>query len=108
MTASSRYLDRVKEKLALPSDRQLALHFRVTRQRISEYRRGATAFSDERCLEIAKILGIDPARLIVEIQAERARRATKGTLADVLENLLARIAPYDGVKCRRNLTITPQ
>lgn len=90
-TSTDRYLDAVKIRLNIPSDNQLAKHWNVTRQRITEYRRGVTSFSDERCIEVARILGIPAEQVLFEIQAERARKAGKTSISDLLEDVLRRL-----------------
>lgn len=90
-TATDRYLDAVKSRLNIPSDYKLAQHWHVTQQRISEYRRGVTSFSDERCIEIARILDLPAEQVLFEIQAERARKAGKSAISDILEDVLRRL-----------------
>lgn len=91
MNATIRLLDAVRAKLNITSDNQLALRWKISRQRIAEYRRGETAFSDERCIEVAEILGIDPGAVILEIHAERARKSARYAAADAFDALLRKL-----------------
>lgn len=86
-TATNRYLDAVRVRLGFSSDNQLAAHWGISRQRISEYRRGATAFSDERCLDVAHLLNLPAAHVVADIHADRARRAGKSGVALVFEQI---------------------
>jgi plasmid maintenance system antidote protein VapI len=92
MDATNRYLDAVKSRLKLPSDYALAAHWQVTRQRISHYRRGESALSDDRCIEVARILGIPPEQVLFEIQADRARKQGHTGIAEIFERVLKRLA----------------
>ena len=96
-TATNRYLDAVKIKLGIPSDGQLAAHWNITKQRISHYRSGESALGDDRCFEVAEILGIPPEKVLLEIQAERARKAGNAKVSEVLENVLRRLAASPAV-----------
>ena len=91
MDTTNRYLDAVKARLGVTSDNQLAEHWHVTRQRIYQYRRGDTALSDERCLDVARILGIDAGRVMLEIQAERARKGGRQAVAETIEEVLRKL-----------------
>lgn len=91
MSTADKYLDAMKVALNLPSDNQLAIFFGTTRHKICSYRRGDITMSDERCIHIAQVLGIDPATVILEVQAERARKSERYSVAEVLENLLRKL-----------------
>lgn len=88
---TNRYLDAVKARLDITSDYALAAKWGVTRQRISHYRSGTTSLSDERCIQVAEILGLPPEKVLFEIQSERARKLGQSGLADVLESVLRRL-----------------
>lgn len=91
-TTTDRYLDAVKARLCITSDYALAKKWDVTPQRIGNYRRGESALSDERCIQVAEILGIPPENVLFEIQAERARKAGKDRVSEVLESVLRRLS----------------
>ncbi len=91
MNATDRLLDAAKQKLGITSDYALAKHWNLTTQRISLWRRGDSGLSDERGIEIASILGVDPAPILIELQAERARKSKHYAVADVLDGLLRKL-----------------
>jgi plasmid maintenance system antidote protein VapI len=91
-TTTDRYLDAVKSRLSITSDYALAKKWDVTPQRIGNYRRGESALSDERCIQVAEILGIPPENVLLEVQAERARKAGKDKVSEVLESVLRRLS----------------
>lgn len=73
MKTTTDYLDSVKLKLGLPSDYALAKYWAVSKQHISEYRNGKRTLGDERALEVARILGINPVEVFIAIQCQRAK-----------------------------------
>lgn len=92
MDATGRYLDAIKSRLNIPSDYALAAHWNVTRQSISDYRRGVKTLGDDRCMEVARILDLPPEQVLLEIQADRARKQGHHSIADILERVLKRLA----------------
>lgn len=89
--ATNRYLDAVKVALDITSDNKLAAYLGVSRQRLTQYRRGDNDLSDERCLDFACILKIQPENILLEIQAERAAKAGKSDVSAVFASVLRRI-----------------
>jgi hypothetical protein len=73
MKTTAEYLDAVKEALKLPSDYALAKHWGVSKQDVSEYRAGKRTMGEDRAIEVAAILGIDPAEPLIASHAERAK-----------------------------------
>lgn len=92
MDATGRYLDAIKSRLNIPSDYALAAHWNVTRQSISDYRRGVKTLGDDRCIEVARILDLPPEQVLFEIQADRARKQGHDSIAEILEKVLKRLA----------------
>lgn len=90
-TVTNRHLDAYKAHFGIPSDNKLADHWHISRQRIGQYRRGDTALSEERCMEIAAALHIPAETILLEIQAERARKQGKPGIAEILEDVLKRL-----------------
>lgn len=74
MNATNRYLDAVRERHGIPSDRQLAKHLGIEPVRISNYRtdhdRGLT---EAHALAVANSLGIPFARVMADVRAERTK-----------------------------------
>jgi len=73
MKTTAEYLDAVKEALHLPSDYALAKYWNVSKQDISEYRKGKRTLGEERAIEVAKIIGANPAELLLASHFERAK-----------------------------------
>jgi transcriptional regulator with XRE-family HTH domain len=69
------YLDRTKAKLGLPSDYALAKYLGVSREYISQFRRGKMFLGDEMKLRLAEILEIPPFELFAAVEADRAKSA---------------------------------
>lgn len=73
MKTTAEYLDEVKARLKLPSDYALAKHWGVSKQDISSYRAGNRTLGEDRAIEVAAILGINPAEVLIATHAERAK-----------------------------------
>lgn len=67
------YLDLVKVKKELPSDYALAKTLDVTRETISQMRRGKMHMSEAIALRVASILEIDPIEVFVSATMERSQ-----------------------------------
>lgn len=98
-TVTTRYLDAVRQRLNLPSDNQLALHWKISPQRVYQYRAGRSEFSDDRAIEVAEILGIPPEKVLFEIQAERARKTGNTRVSAILEDVLQRLVGIAAALC---------
>lgn len=70
---SADFLDAVRARHAIPSDRQLARFLGMTESRISLYRCGRREFGEETALQIAAALELDPGYVFAELAAERAK-----------------------------------
>lgn len=68
------YLDELKRELGLPSDYALAKRLGIHQATMSNYRNGKRAFDATMCMRVAELLDIDPLRVIVDCEAERAAR----------------------------------
>lgn len=66
-------LDAVRAKHKLPSDYAAAGLLGLTRAQISRYRNGKDFFGDEVALRVAALLEADPAVIVADMHAERAR-----------------------------------
>lgn len=71
---SVEFLDAVRTRHGLTSDRQLAKHLKINQGRISLYRTGARKLDPEACIKVAKELGLPAEYVLASIQAERAKR----------------------------------
>lgn len=75
---STEWIERAMKKGNFPSYRQLALKLGITEPTMSQHRSGrAKTLSDDHCIIIAEICGIDPAIVIADQQAERASPAVR-------------------------------
>lgn len=70
-------LDRVREKLQITSDYQLARELQVSRQQISNYRAHRSTFSNEVAQRVAEILGMPYAVVLTVADIERAGRGAE-------------------------------
>lgn len=70
------YIDRVKARHGWTSDYQLAKKTGFSKGRISSYRTGRTQMDESTCLQIANLLKINPAAVLIDISAERTKCAT--------------------------------
>lgn len=73
--ATNRYLDRLAALYGLPSDYAIANFLGVTRQHVSQWRRGIAQFSEGQAFTVATKLDIDPVEIIAAIGAERSKDA---------------------------------
>lgn len=69
---TSEYLAALRVKVGARSDYALIPTLGVTRQTLTNYRQGRTAFDDRVALHVAGLLEIDPARVLADMAAERA------------------------------------
>ena len=86
---TTEYLDALRARLALSSDYQLAASLHVTRAAVSRYRTGAAYFDEDIALRVARLLAIDPARVLADVAAERARTPEARTVWRRIANSLA-------------------
>ena len=77
MKVQEKYLDRIAELTETGSDYAAAKLLGITRQRISNYRTGRNHFDNEMAFKIAIMLDMNPAELIAELNAERAKTPEK-------------------------------
>ena len=77
MKTQQKYLDQVAELTETGSDYAIAKKLGISTQRVSNYRRGRHTFDDEMCTRVALALGINPFKVIAEINAEKAKTAEK-------------------------------
>lgn len=89
---SAQYLDQVKSKLGLHADKDLAEHFKVTKAAISQYKSGARIMENEMCLAVALTLEIDPLKVIMAADIDRAERSGQSSLWSVFSERMATVA----------------
>lgn len=71
------YMDAVKRAMGIESDYRLAKNLGVSTQALSGWRAGTRQPDNLMCYRIADVLKIDPARVIADIEFERAARTGK-------------------------------
>ena len=72
MESLAGYLDEIKKRKELETDTQLAALLKVSRQHVSRIRAG-DYMGEEKCFEIADLLGIEPLEIISLNWAIRAK-----------------------------------
>lgn len=95
---TNRLLDAVKDRMGIESDNALATIWKVTRQRIYQYRRGDTAMENDKAIHCAEFLELDVPTVLLGIEHERALKQKKEKVAEVLDFALARLAKTAGKK----------
>lgn len=93
MTTTARLLDQAKEKLGIASDYRLAKCWNVTPQRIGNWRQGVNGLSDDKAVQICEMIGADPGPVLLQLQAERARKSKHPAVAAVFDSLLRKLGP---------------
>lgn len=91
MHTTNSLLNDFKKHLCIPSDNALALRLGVTRQRISQYRRGDTCLSDDRVVMIAREIGLDENEVLLQIWAERAEKGHQDLTFSAVTAILRRM-----------------
>lgn len=71
------FLDAVRERHGLPSDRKLGQFLDINGGRISLYRTGKRKLDPVACEKVANALGVDAGYVMAAVQAERAKRSTE-------------------------------
>jgi transcriptional regulator with XRE-family HTH domain len=103
---SAEYLDQVKQKLNLATDKELAEHFNVTKAAISQYKSGTRIMENEMCLAIALELNIDPMRVIMAADIDRATRSGQNSLWTVFSQRMTATAASAILALGVNLILT--
>lgn len=80
---SGKYLDDVMKANNLKNDAELARFMEWPTSKISQYRTGKRMMDNEACLAIALRLGIDPIKVIMAADIDRAERAGQKSLWEV-------------------------
>ena len=67
------YLDAVKRSMGIESDYAVAKALNMRTSTISGYRARGGQMDDEICVKVARILGIHPARVMLDMHRERSK-----------------------------------
>lgn len=89
MNDTQRLLDAVKKAKGLPSDYALAPFLGVTRSHVSKWRVGRESLSDEKALQVAETLDLEPSYVLALMAAERAERAGNAYAVEIWSKLAA-------------------
>lgn len=104
---SAKFLDDVMRANNLKNDADLARFLEWPTSKISQYRTGKRTMDNEACLAIALKLGIDPLRVIMAADIDRAERTGQKSLWEVFSLRTATTAALVLVTSV-NLFLTPQ
>jgi transcriptional regulator with XRE-family HTH domain len=67
------YLDAVKARYHWESDYKLAKEMGLSQSRMSNYRCGKTEMDENLCIDVANLLKLNPAKVLIDITAERTK-----------------------------------
>ncbi len=87
MTAVNKMLDTVRVTCSIASDGALAETLGVSKQLVSQWRKGANPLSDERIAQIAKLGKLDAGAWTVLVNAEQAKGEARKSWATVIKRL---------------------
>lgn len=73
MKTASDYLDAIRARHGLDSDRKAALLLGLSQSAMVRYRHGHDAFSDETARRVAELLDLDPEEVFIAANAQRAK-----------------------------------
>jgi transcriptional regulator with XRE-family HTH domain len=68
------FLDAVRKRHGLPSDRKLAAHLGIDQPRVVAYRKRRRTLDPDACIAVAAALKLPPEYVLASVQAERAKR----------------------------------
>lgn len=86
------FLNKCKEKLGFSSTYELAKHWGVSDQMLSNYYNEKRVPDDFACFKIAETLGLDPAYVIAQIRAENEKDEKKAEYFRVFGGVLRKQA----------------
>lgn len=80
---TEKYLDEVMKKKHFKRDKQLADWLGVTAPAVTQYRSGARTMDNEKCVKIALELDIDPLKIIMDSDLDKAERSGQKSIWEV-------------------------
>jgi transcriptional regulator with XRE-family HTH domain len=89
---TSQYLDLLKAHYDLTSDYQIAKKAGLSTQSVSRYRLNKTSFDDLTAIRIAELLEIEPAKIMADMHALRAKDAETRAVWERLSKTLTSAA----------------
>lgn len=87
------YLDKLKEHLKLPSDYALAARLSLTRGYVSKLRTGRDHMSQELAMQVADLLGMHRAIVLLDLEKERAKDDSMRALWQEITKGFWQVAP---------------
>jgi DNA-binding transcriptional regulator YdaS (Cro superfamily) len=85
----TKYLDDLIQIKHFKRDKQLAEWLTVSPAAVAQYRSGARSMSNEQCVAMALELGVDPLKVIMASDMDRAERAGQKSLWEVFSRRMA-------------------
>lgn len=90
MKCAADYLDEMKEALSIASDYALAKKMGWSRARVSQYRTGLHHFDEAGALQVAALLDLDPAAVLLDALESRAHSpAARAAFGSIRERITA-------------------
>jgi len=80
---TSKFLDEIMSKKGFKRDKQLAEWLEITAAAVAQYRSGARTMDNEKCLKIALELDIEPMKVIMASDLDKAERAGQKSIWEV-------------------------
>lgn len=102
------YLDQVMQKHGFKRDKQLAEWLGVTPTAVCNYRSGDRSMDNEKCIKVALELEIDPLKVIMATDMDKADRSGQQSLWTVFSQRMAATAASVVVAAGVNFILTPQ
>ncbi len=84
------YCDSIKRRHHWDSDYRLAKELHITRAAMSKYRNDKAKFSDQTCIEAAKLLDLNPAFVILDMYCQRTKCAAAAKILKATAKQIAR------------------
>lgn len=75
MQTAADYIDQIRDRYALSSDRQAAALIGVSSPSVTRFRSGEDSFSDSTARRVAALLELDPVTVAFDAHAQRAKTA---------------------------------
>ncbi|CAN5906944.1 hypothetical protein BH11PSE12_BH11PSE12_17220 [soil metagenome] len=104
---TSKYLDEVMRAKSLKRDKELAEWLGVSAPAIAQYRSGARTMDNEKCVKIALELNIDPLKIIMASDLDKAERSGQKSLWEVFTMRTVTTANTALLLLLVNLFLTP-
>ncbi|MFZ6817812.1 Cro/Cl family transcriptional regulator [Undibacterium sp. Ji22W] len=80
---SAKYLDLAMQKCGFRFDKELAKKLNLTGAAVCQYRSGKRIMDNETCVAVAILLEIDPLKVIMDCDMDRAERSGQKSLWEV-------------------------